>query len=198
LILSIVREERPSSVNELVNILLVRPGVHLTTPEAIRLVQELREGGKIRLSEPPAREFSAFVAYLLDRNASASFWLTSAAVLCTWFSIYLLPSEYPWVILRWVLGTLFVIYLPGYAFIEALFINPSYGRKELDQIERFALSMGMSIALVPLVGLLLNYTPWGIRLEPIVISLSLLTLVCIFVATYRKYAQLSTEKISAR
>jgi uncharacterized membrane protein len=41
--------------------------------------------------------------------------------------------------------------------------------ENLDPIERIALSLGMSIALVPIVGLLLNYTPWGIRLTPIVL-----------------------------
>ena len=82
---------------------------------------------------------------------------------------------------------MFVLFLPDYACIEALFINPLSGRKELDRLERYTLSIGMSLALAP--GLLLNYTPWGIRLEPIVISLSLLTLVCIAVATYRKYTQ---------
>lgn len=33
----------------------------------------------------------------------------------------------------------------------------------------------MSIALAPIVGLLLNYTPFGIRLAPITISLLALT-----------------------
>jgi uncharacterized membrane protein len=33
------------------------------------------------------------------------------------------------------------------------------------------LSFGLSIAVVPLIGLALNYTPWGIRLEPILLSL---------------------------
>ncbi|MGQ9515561.1 MAG: DUF1616 domain-containing protein [Thermoproteota archaeon] len=61
------------------------------------------------------------------------------------------------------------------------------GKRELDQIERFALSVGMSLALVPLVGLLLNYIPWGIRLEPVAISLSALTLLCIFIAAYRRF-----------
>ncbi|MHB8987039.1 MAG: DUF1616 domain-containing protein [Eubacteriales bacterium] len=40
-----------------------------------------------------------------------------------------------------------------------------------DGIERVALSFGLSIAVVPLVGLILNYTPWGIRLAPILASL---------------------------
>jgi uncharacterized membrane protein len=43
--------------------------------------------------------------------------------------------------------------------------------KGIDSIERIALSFGLSIAVVPLIGLILNFTPWGIRLEPILLSL---------------------------
>ncbi|GEA14638.1 hypothetical protein E308F_08800 [Moorella sp. E308F] len=69
--------------------------------------------------------------------------------------------------LRVALGLPFVLFLPGYCLIAALF--PRQG--DLDGIERIALSFGLSIAVVPLIGLGLNYTPWGIRLYPILISL---------------------------
>jgi len=46
--------------------------------------------------------------------------------------------------------------------------------------------------LVPLVGLLLNYTPWGIRLNPIVASLTILAVGLAMVALAREY-RLSTE-----
>jgi uncharacterized membrane protein len=38
----------------------------------------------------------------------------------------------------------------------------------LDGIERIALSFGLSIAITPLLGLALNYTPFGIRFYVIV------------------------------
>lgn len=43
-----------------------------------------------------------------------------------------------------VVGSVFVLFLPGYSLIRALF-----GSRELDNIERFALSVGLSLALVP-------------------------------------------------
>ncbi|MCC6050331.1 MAG: DUF1616 domain-containing protein, partial [Thermofilum sp.] len=55
-------------------------------------------------------------------------------------------------------------------------------------LERLALSIGLSLALVPLVGLLLNYTPFGIRLYPVLASLSLLTLCLTFIGAWRKLA----------
>ena len=40
-----------------------------------------------------------------------------------------------------------MLFLPGYALIEAL-----YPKRELDELTRFALSIGLSLALVPLTG----------------------------------------------
>jgi len=190
LIVSVLRKEKPRSVMQLVTIVQTRFGPDLSVPRLVSLVRELKKEGKIDLSETP-RTFETFTSYLLDRNVSLSVWLVSTAIILTWISIYVIPSEFPWVISRWVFGTLFVIFLPGYAFIEALFVNPLAGKKELDEIARLALSIGMSLALVPLIGLLLNYTPWGIRLEPIAVSLSILTLVCVVVAVYRRFTQVS-------
>jgi uncharacterized membrane protein len=53
-------------------------------------------------------------------------------------------------------------------------------------MERFVLSFGLSIAIVPLLGLGLNFTPWGIRLEPILVSVILFTVVMVVVAYYAR------------
>jgi len=53
-----------------------------------------------------------------------------------------------------------VLFIPGHVAVEALFPKS----REIDAIERFALSVELSLALVPLIRLLLNYTPSGISL----------------------------------
>jgi len=85
-------------------------------------------------------------------------------------------------VLRNILGLPLVLFLPGYALIAALFPAKS----DLDGIERTALSFGLSIAVVPLIGLGLNYTPWGIRLLPILISLSVFTIAMCGLAYLRR------------
>ncbi|KKH47196.1 DUF1616 domain-containing protein [Methanosarcina sp. 1.H.A.2.2] len=85
-------------------------------------------------------------------------------------------------VLRNILGLPLVLFLPGYALIAALFPAKS----DLDGIERTALSFGLSIAVVPLIGLGLNYTPWGIRLLPILISLSIFTIAMCGLAYLRR------------
>jgi len=84
--------------------------------------------------------------------------------------------------LRILFGVAMVLFIPGYALIAALF--PAKG--DLDGIERVALSFGLSIAVVPLIGLGLNYTPWGIRLDPILASLTVFTLAMTLIAWYRR------------
>lgn len=66
-------------------------------------------------------------------------------------------------------------------------VEPTTG-SGIDGIERVALSFGLSIAIVPLIGLVLNFTPWGIRLTPIAVSVSGFTLVSVAVAAQRRWA----------
>jgi len=78
-----------------------------------------------------------------------------------------------------------VLFIPGYCLIAALFPT---GR-DIDGIERFALSMGLSIIVVSLIGLALNFTPWGIQLTPVVISLVIFTVILVQIAQYRRFSE---------
>ena len=96
------------------------------------------------------------------------------------FTLLLQPLIYgvPLEPVRVALGLMLVLFFPGYTLISAL-----YPRSEqLTGVERVALGLGLSLALVPLLGLALNFSPWGIRLTPIVVTLSLWTLVLAAVA----------------
>lgn len=85
-------------------------------------------------------------------------------------------------VVRVVLGLIFALFFPGYTLIVALF--PKQG--DLDSAERVALSFGLSIAVVPLIGLIVNYTPWGIRLYPILVSILAFIVIMAGVAWYRR------------
>jgi hypothetical protein len=83
---------------------------------------------------------------------------------------------------RIILGLPFILFFPGYVLICALFPR----RKDLDGVERLALSMGLSIAVTSLIGLALNYTPFGIRLYSVAFSLFLFMLLMSAVTVYRR------------
>ena len=57
---------------------------------------------------------------------------------------------------------------------------------ELGSSEQVALSIGLSIVVVPLIGLNINYTPWGIKLYPVLISLIIFILATSAIAWYRR------------
>ena len=95
-----------------------------------------------------------------------------------------------WYYLRVVLGLPFILFFPGYVLITALFPK----KDDLDGIERVALSFGLSIAVVPLLGLALNYTPWGIRLLPVLVTLILFTGLGSGLAFYRRGKQPPAER----
>jgi len=93
--------------------------------------------------------------------------------------IYVFPES----IFRKVIGLPFILFFPGYSLISFLFPE----KRDLDGIERVALSFGLSIAITPLTGLALNYTPFGIRLTPILLSLTSLNFVFSLLAVYRRF-----------
>ncbi len=86
-----------------------------------------------------------------------------------------------------LIAILLVLFVPGYVLVAALFPGATVERKpEIDWIERVALAFGLSIAVVPLLGLLLNFTPWGIRFVPIVVTIALFTVGVGYAAYWRR------------
>ncbi len=76
-----------------------------------------------------------------------------------------------------------MLFFPGYTLAAALFPK----RDNLGSMQRAALSFGLSIAIAALIGIILNYTPWGIRLYPVLIALTAFTLTTSVVALYQRH-----------
>jgi uncharacterized membrane protein len=131
-----------------------------------------------------------FSSYLKNIRATW-YWLTIATAVTTVIAVFSIPDGfYPWIYFRNILGAIFVLWLPGYALTKLLFLQDmpvKTSTKNLETVERIALSIGVSLAIVPLIGLLLNYSPWGIRLVPIVLSLLAFTVVIATAAVIRDY-----------
>ena len=171
--------------------------VYKVQKEAIlSTILKLQEQGKLQITTRPQQALTTS-AYL-KTSAALWFWTTITMTLATVAAVFTIPeTAYPLVYIRYALGTIFVLWLPGYAFMRALFPEQPAAKtdeKDIDTIERTALSIGISLALVPMVGLLLNYTPWGINLTPIVLSLVALTLVFAVAAVLREYNATTSEK----
>ena len=119
---------------------------------------------------------SAFFSQVFPADlALVVLWLAASVI-----TLYLPGlSETP---LRMVLALPVLLFIPGYCLIAILFPK----NDDLGLVERIMLSIGFSIVIVPLIGFGLNFTPWGIRLEPIVVAIILLTWVMVLFAHYQR------------
>lgn len=128
---------------------------------------------------------------------------------CLGIGIVLLPGSGD-MSLRVVIGLVFVLFLPGYAFIAALFPEAGHYRRDddeltggrgvsllrkrgIDGIERVALSFGFSLAIVPLIALVLDITRGGIGGLPMLASISGFTIIVATIAMHRRW-QLPPER----
>jgi uncharacterized membrane protein len=86
------------------------------------------------------------------------------------------------VAVRFVLGFVFIVFLPGYCLVNILFL----GKNRLDIIESLVLSVALSFGLTGLIGLFLGLSPIGINFLSITVSLGVLVLALAIAAYVRK------------
>jgi uncharacterized membrane protein len=123
-------------------------------------------------------------------------------------TIIFVPSS----VIRIILGLPFILFFPGYTLMAVLFpqragilpdgqenkdiINldgpgisqPKGEKREMDVVERIALSFAMSMVIVILIGLGLNYTSWGIMPTPLLLSLFIFINLMSIIALIRQYS----------
>lgn len=103
--------------------------------------------------------------------------------------------------LRGLLGVPFALLLPGWALTAVLYpgrhrtdvvdrgltgMEREVRKEGVDPLERLAFSLGASVAVVPLMGLVLDATAWGLRPFPLVASVAGFTLLACAVAWVRR------------
>jgi uncharacterized membrane protein len=181
-----VNKNTPKTTNELVD--LIQQKYPLSEKEILKILTKLKDENEIhftKITKQPATS-----SHLFSRK-SLWFWLSIAIAIATVAAVFVVPENaYPLTYARQLLGSIFVLFLPGFVFLKALYpsnVPIATSSENLDAIERAALSLGLSIALTAIVGLILNYTPWGIRLTPITLSLFAFTIIFAAVALFREY-----------
>jgi len=143
-------------------------------------LNQLVSQGVVDTGEPM---LSSFRCYLRTWRFGFRFWLTVGGILVALIVVSLPESDPSQLPIRWVAGTLLVLFAPGYALTRALF--PS--ERDLSSLNRLAITIAMSLFLVPTVALLLNYTPLGIRAEPMSRTLAGLSLALLLFGAHREF-----------
>jgi uncharacterized membrane protein len=123
-----------------------------------------------------------------------SYWRDIRLVLLGALMLLLIIVAESWLwflfLLRLVLGFIYVLYVPGYCLQAALFPH----RGDLDNIERLGLSLGLSVAVVPVLAIFLSLLPWGLFLWPIVLGQLLFILILSGAALWRRLRLPPTER----
>jgi uncharacterized membrane protein len=183
LIRAAVSRGRCTTVNQLVEV--VSREVGLPRSWVAYEVYLMWKRGELNIEHEPLENAVMFLASV----DGVWYWVTLAITLAS-LAVVMLVKGGPLMPIRYLLGAVSVLFMPGYSIVEALYPRGD----ELAPLERLALSIGLSLAVVPLVGLILNYTPWGIRLVPVVVSNTALTIALLTVAALRKARYASTPR----
>jgi hypothetical protein len=180
-IIGLLHERHSMNVKDMVEVL---QGIDksLAIADIYDAVEVLKQENLVIARYRPLLNQYSFYTYITRNYASLPFWSVVAITALLLVSFYLSPSSGPWSMIRFIAGGTFILIIPGFSILQLLL--PA---KDISNLERFALSMGLSLALVPLIGLLFAYTPLGIRLYPVVIFLSLLSNSLSAIGTYRKF-----------
>ncbi|OLE59407.1 MAG: hypothetical protein AUG17_02855 [Crenarchaeota archaeon 13_1_20CM_2_53_14] len=93
-----------------------------------------------------------------------------------------------------ILGILLILFVPGYLLVATLF--PRAG--ELAWSTRLALSCALSITVVPIIGLVLNYTVFGLSVDSVVGSLAGYSLLVGWGAYFRRVRLPVESRLSAQ
>jgi uncharacterized membrane protein len=184
-ILRVVKTKNPKTVAELVKIL--NQERTNSQQEIITRILKLQKQGKLNFQKNKIVTSKTLWAYLTSSN-SHWYWVTIILTITATITVILMPENiYPLLYLRYALGSLLVLLFPGYTIIKLLFST-----KELETITRIGLSVAISIPLVPIIGLLLNYTPLGISTT--IVSLVILIVITIIAtaAIIREYQYKAT------
>lgn len=128
--------------------------------------------------------------------------LLDLAVVCgitlATYAVWLLPGT-PLGPARVLVGGAFVLLGPGYALTAALFPRGESartgGRLTLSGLERLVYAVGLSIVVVPLLALFLNYTDWGITPASVLLTLVWFVLAVTGLAVVRRLGVPPAERV---
>jgi hypothetical protein len=117
------------------------------------------------------------------------YWIMMALTLVSAIAVLTIGEVGTLAYIRYVSASLLLLFLPGYSLLRAIFPSNDQTLGEpnnMYSITRFSLSIVMSIAIVSLLGLILDFSPLGVTLNSLVLSLSLFTVIFSTIALFRE------------
>ena len=155
--------------------------------EVLKDLYEKINEGNVKLVDPlPPKNFEEYVIRL---DYSLWFWIVLG--LTTLTTIIALCGSAGLTYIKYILGAIYVMFLPGYVTIEAIYSNSA----EIKSLEMFTLGIILSIAIVTLLGFIINLVIGGVILIAILAALDLYIVTLSLYMLYKKYTELSSQRI---
>lgn len=153
----------------------------LSLQDIIRSIESLNHDNKLLLNEP--RVIEPFGKYLKSNFAALSFWLTIIAASLAMITVFLPTISVASNIIRIGAGIAITLFIPGYALTILLF-----PREKISAIHRMGIAIGLSLTIIPFIGLILNYSPLNVVTNGhIVIVMAALSASLMLLSTYKDY-----------
>ncbi len=146
----------------------------------------------IRTATNPERQIGSY----LSQGNALWYWATLLVGVATVTCVFAVPGNaIPFSYVRNVLGIVFVFLLPGFAFLKAVFPVgfPHASSENVGFIEQFGLSLGLSVALTPMVGLVLYYMPLGLGTPLVTLCVFAVTVLLATAGLVREARQMADE-----
>ena len=135
-IAKIIKEKTPQSIEEL--IAFSKEELQIPEKEILEIILRMQSEGRISLKKQYTSP-SSLVAYLKTEQ-SYWYWITIFTATVTAIVVFMIPEGfYPWAYISHFLGAIFVLWLPGYTFIKALFPAEPNGEKSKESLDYICL-----------------------------------------------------------
>ena len=188
MVLDIVHRKKLTKVGDVV-VNIQRLDRFVTTDEIHEAVKRLERRSEINLAEEHISP--SFLRNLVDAEANAPFWIAMISTIAFLATAFTLPEGESWIALKRVIAAVFLFAIPGYVMTNTLI-----PRNRLSYVERLAISTGMSLAVLSVIGIILAYGVAGIRLGPIVVSVSAFVVSVAVAGAYRDFVRRHQARLS--
>ncbi len=180
-------QSRPRTVRQLVAGIRVKNSA-ISEERILSAIDALERNGAIGLKTPGFKRFHDF---FLDISWNSDFFVV-VMVATTSGLLYLVATGFPWRLLQVIPGALLVFYLPGHSFLKVVLAS-----RDLQSLERIVLEIGTSIVLIMLMGLLLNFSGFGLLSASALASVTIFNIVMALWASFRHYSTMALARSSS-
>ncbi|MEJ2143096.1 MAG: DUF1616 domain-containing protein [Gammaproteobacteria bacterium] len=171
-----VRNDKPETIQQLIT--MVTKKVPMPRKDIMKIILKLQKEEKIAFHKPSLIQKPQKPGSYLKTREAYWYWATVGLTALSAIAVFGFQAIGVQGLIRFAPGAILVLGLPGYS-LTRIFFPAKFTKKRktpgADNITFFALSVVLSIVLNSLVGLVLNYTEWGIQLISLILSLSFLT-----------------------